>query len=223
MQGVRRFRRRTRDAHGRDARPPAGLVAVVRRGGSGRTGLATLLEGATVCVAERHETLFRQGDLADRFYIVLQGRIALHLVNETGRESILEVVKPGETFGEEAVFDRGLFSFGARVIDPVRLVRIPAETFLQALAADFRFVTLVMASMSAHLHCLVRQVGKLKLKSTEQRLASYLAGLAPETSGRARIVLPYEKKVVASQLGMQPETLSRALTKLRKIRRARVQ
>ena len=38
-----------------------------------RAGLVTLLKSAAVCIAERHEILFRQGDPADRFYIVLQG------------------------------------------------------------------------------------------------------------------------------------------------------
>lgn len=182
-----------------------------------REGIAALLDGSTVCTHRRDEVLFRQGDPAERFYVVLAGRVALHLRDKSGRESIIEVVKPGDSFGEEAVFDRGRFAFGARAIEQIRTVRVPAEAFLKTLADDFRFATMVMASMSAHLHCLVKQVGELKLKTTEQRIASYLLSLATESAGPAVIELPYDKRILASELSMTPESFSRALGRLRDV------
>ncbi|MFN3077995.1 MAG: helix-turn-helix domain-containing protein, partial [Alphaproteobacteria bacterium] len=64
----------------------------------------------------------------------------------------------------------------------------------------------------------VRQVADLKLKTTEQRLADYLLGLIPDRKATAATVrLPYDKKILASQLGMTPESLSRAIAKLRAV------
>jgi CRP/FNR family transcriptional activator FtrB len=68
--------------------------------------------------------------------------------------------------------------------------------------------------MSFRLRGLVRQITDLKMKTAAQRLAVHLAGLAEAESGPAEIRLPYGKKLLASQLGMQPETLSRAFLKL---------
>lgn len=61
---------------------------------------------------------------------MLDGRVALLLSDKTGRESLIEVVKYGDTFGEEAVFDHGVFSFAARTIGPAYLVHVPGEMFL---------------------------------------------------------------------------------------------
>ncbi len=163
----------------------------------------------------RESAIFRQGDEADRFYIVLGGRVALSVIDTAGRESVVEVVKPGDTFGESAIFDHGAFPFGARAIEDARLVNVPAESFLRNLTKDFSFVMLMLASMSAHLRFLVKQVGELKLKTTEQRLGSYLLAQVGDGGGAARVHLPYDKKILASQLGMTPESLSRAFARLR--------
>jgi CRP-like cAMP-binding protein len=72
-----------------------------------------------------------------------------------------------------------------------------------------------MASMSAHLHRLVRQVEQLTVRSSTERLAEFLIRLAPRRSGSATIELPWDKALVATRLGMRPETLSRSLAKLR--------
>lgn len=179
--------------------------------------IPVLLGGAEVQASARDTVLFAQGDEADCFYIVLAGRVALSVVDNAGRESVIEVVKPGDTFGEGAIFDHGLFPFGARVIEEARLVRVPSGPFLLNLAKDFSFVTLMLASMSAHLRFLVAQVGELKLKTTEQRLGSYLLAQVQGSVGAAKVHLPYDKKILASQLGMTPESLSRALAKLRDV------
>lgn len=182
-----------------------------------RQGIAALLDGSSLLSLTREDILFRQGEAADSFYIVLAGRIALQVTDNAARESVIEVVKPGDTFGEEAIFDRGRFPFGARAVEHSKVVRVPAEPFLKTLAADFKFVALMMASMSAHLRCLVKQVGELKLKTTEQRLGSYLLALLPAETGAATVTLPCDKKILASQLGMTPESFSRALAKLRTV------
>jgi CRP/FNR family transcriptional activator FtrB len=56
---------------------------------------------------------------------------------------------------------------------------------------------------------------QLKLRTTVDRLGSYLLALADGSDGQA--VLPYEKKLVAANLGMSPESLSRAFAQLRSL------
>ena len=61
------------------------------------------------------------------------------------------------------------------------------------------------------------EIEQLKARSTPQRIADFLVKHANANSGAARIVLPYEKALIASRLGMTPESFSRALGKLAKI------
>ena len=61
----------------------------------------------------------------------------------------------------------------------------------------------------------MQQVEQRTVKSSIQRLSAFLVRLCPEGPGSAAIDLPTEKTLLAARLGIQPETLSRALAKLR--------
>ena len=55
----------------------------------------------------RGETLFDEGDLGDRLYIVTEGKVKLGHTSSDGRESLLAVLGPGEIIGELTLFDPG--------------------------------------------------------------------------------------------------------------------
>ncbi len=185
--------------------------------GMPREELTDLFSFAQVESRERDEVLFRPGDQADRFYFLLNGRIDLYVESSKHKESTIDLVGAGEAFGVASIFDRGHFQHGAKVIENARFVVVPAEPFLKQLGSNFTLVKSMMASMSAHLRFLVRQVGELKLKTTGQRLGSFLLSLTEVEEGEADVTLPYDKKLLANRLGMKPESLSRALGKLREI------
>jgi hypothetical protein len=71
----------------------------------------------------------------------------------------------------------------------------------------------MITSTSLHLHHLVQQVEQLKAQSGE-RVAEFLASLAPVENGSCVIALPYDKVLIAARLGLKPESLSRAFAKL---------
>ena len=93
---------------------------------------------------------------------------------------------------------------------------IPGDPFIRHLSENGEIALSVLAAMSRRLRALVRQVEQLKLKSTTERVADFLVKLAPEGQGRVVVRLPMEKALIAGRLGMQPETFSRALAKLRR-------
>ena len=62
---------------------------------------------------------------------------------------------------------------------------------------------------------LVSQLEQMKRLTAPQRLADFLLTLCPNEEGPCEIKLPYEKSLIASRLGMKPESLSRALAKLK--------
>jgi CRP/FNR family transcriptional regulator, dissimilatory nitrate respiration regulator len=63
-----------------------------------------------------------------------------------------------------------------------------------------------------HLKALVEQI---KVLTAPQRVADFLLRLCPCEQGQNTMELPYEKALIASRLGMQPGSLSRALANLR--------
>ena len=75
----------------------------------------------------------------------------------------------------------------------------------------------MIASISQHMHHLVQQVEQLKVQSGVQRVAEFLASPSLAEQGHCAVVLPYDKLLIAGQLGLTPESLSRAFARLRGI------
>lgn len=118
-------------------------------------------------------------------------------------------------FAEAAAFIGGGFPASAEVVEDVRLVGIESSRFA-AMVEKYPSTALnMLASMSRHLHRLVYEVEHLKTRSASQRLVEFLLRRCQVTEGAAEIDLPYDKNLIAARLGVQPESLSRLLNKLR--------
>lgn len=177
--------------------------------------LRRLLAAAWVQSFPRNTTLFLQGDPASRFYVVLDGWAKLFRTSEDGDETVIGVFARGESFAEAAIFDKATYPVTAATVAASRLLVIPAAPFIRELAAHADYALRMLASLSRHTRRLVRQVEQLTLKSSTERVADYLLRLCPRDAGAVVVQLPLDKALIAGRLGMQPETLSRSLAKLR--------
>jgi CRP/FNR family transcriptional regulator, dissimilatory nitrate respiration regulator len=205
------------------ARLPPGLLPadleLIRRtpllGGLDQRALAELLEHAAVRRFENDAVLFLQDEPATSFYVVLDGWVRLYRETAEGQESTIAILTPGESFAEATLFMGGTYPVTAAVVDGARLLMIRGQPFLRQLHANPALALNMLASMSVHLRRLVRQVEQLTVRSSTERLADFLLRLAPTGGTSAIIELPWDKALVATRLGMRPETLSRSLAKLR--------
>jgi CRP/FNR family transcriptional regulator, dissimilatory nitrate respiration regulator len=177
--------------------------------------VSDLLSESQVIRAEAGTQLFNQGEPASRFYVQLDGQVELFVLTQDNRESVIDILAGGETFAEEAIFDTGVYPVGAKVVSDARLIVVEAQPFMDRLSEEFHLVVAMMGGMSRHLRVLLYQISELKLKSTAQRLGGFLLSLTEEEAGEVRVTLPYDKRLLANRLGMKPESLSRALAKLR--------
>jgi CRP/FNR family transcriptional activator FtrB len=158
--------------------------------------------------------LFRQGEPAERFFVVLSGQVALCMGDVDDTMCIARIVGDGGTFAESCVCGIGAYPVTAKVLRSADVTALPRAALCDLLERRSDLLLGMLAEMSYRLRGLVRQIGDLKMKTAAERLAAYILSLAGATGGPAEIRLPIEKKILALQLGMQPETLSRALLKL---------
>ena len=179
--------------------------------------LAGLLATATIRSVERGADLFVQGDPADRFFVVLEGWVKLYRINRDGAEAVVHMVNTGESFAEAAMFAQGNFPVCAQAVTDLRVVSITAQAFARCVQADVGTAFAMLGSMSMRLRTLVQQIEQLQIQSAPQRVASFLLKLCPADEGSATFTLPVEKSLVARRLGIQPETFSRALAKLKPV------
>jgi CRP-like cAMP-binding protein len=208
------------EAAGRRLSLPSADMAVLSRipmfSGLPPSALQTLLADAHVQSFPEGSLLFLQDEPAVRCYVVLEGWVKLFRTSEGGEETVIGVFTGGESFAEAALFDRARYPVNAAAIQDCRALVIPAEPFIRHLSENGEIAIKVLAAMSRRLRSLVQQVEQLKLKSTTERVADFLVKLTPEFHGPVMLRLPMEKALIAGRLGMQPETFSRALAKLRR-------
>ena len=50
------------------------------------------------------ELLIQQGQLAERFFVVLSGRVKLYRISADGQEKVVEIIQAGQTFAEAVMF-----------------------------------------------------------------------------------------------------------------------
>lgn len=180
-----------------------------------RADAAQLLENAQTTAYAEAELLFSQGDAADRFFVVLEGRVNLFALTESGDQSIIEVFDPVATFAEAAIFSSGKFPLNCEVQAGSRLIHVPAAPFLRRLSEKRELAMHLLAGLSRWQMRMVREIAELKSKSPVQRLASFLLALARDGEGQAQVTLPITKATLASRIGIAPESLSRALARLK--------
>lgn len=164
------------------------------------------------------QVLFRRGTPSTGFYVVRDGRMQLSVSNSEGVVKVLEIVSPGGAFGHAVMFLREPYPVDATALVDTHLVFVPAAAVDTILDGDPAMARLMLASMARRLQSKVQDIAMLSLQSATQRIIAYILGAmrdahadpAPSTM----VELPALKQVLASRLGMTPETFSRAMRTL---------
>ncbi len=160
------------------------------------------------------EAVFQAGEPADRFFLVVSGRVKVFQLSERGGERTLHAFGPGSSFGEAALWAGGRFPAHAEALEPTALFVLSRAALRDAFAKNPDLAIGMMASLSRKLRDFVQLVADISLKEVPARLASALLAEA-ERTGSPRFRLRQSKAELASQIGTIPETLSRGLRKLK--------
>lgn len=177
--------------------------------------LEHLLDQSRVVDYPRNKLLFLRGDPADHIYLLLDGWVKIFRDTAEGEQTVIGILKPGETIAEAAIFLGHDYPASAEVISEARLLEIPSDAFLNLIREDGEIGIRMLGTLSLRMRGLVLHLEQIQARSTPQRLGEFLLGLCAEKEGSVTIDLPYDKSLVAARLGMKPESLSRALAKLR--------
>ncbi|MDY6904153.1 MAG: Crp/Fnr family transcriptional regulator [Thermodesulfobacteriota bacterium] len=158
--------------------------------------------------------IFSDGEEADGFYIVAQGKVKVFKVSLEGKEQILHIFGPGEPFGEVPVFTGSAFPANATALIKSTVLFFPKTTFVSLIEKNTPLVLNLLGLLSRRLRQFTTQVEHLSLKEVPGRLASYLLFLSAEQNNSLQLSLPISKGQLASLLGTIPETLSRIFARM---------
>ena len=176
------------------------------------SGRDRLVEIAQTRHFEKGQVIFRQGDQTPGMYIVADGLVRVYKLAPTGKEHVLHLASPGQTFAEVAAIAGFPTPAFAETVEPTTCVVLPSQAFRRILKSDHDLCLQVLASMSFWVKHLVGLLEDIVLRDAVGRVARYLLDAAVDTTGTIR--LPGLKKHLASHLNLTSETLSRTLRRL---------
>ena len=154
-----------------------------------------------------------QGDPAKRFFLLVSGQIKLHRVTGEGQENLVEIIHAGQTFAEALLFSEArCYPVTATALKDSVLVSIEGTHYRKALEEQPKICLAILGSMSIHLHQRLKDIDTLTLSNASRRVINFLFQERDPVSGD--VVLQVSKRLVASKLGIQPETFSRILHRL---------
>ena len=177
---------------------------------------AELLENAVLHSVAAGTVLFDQGELPTFQHVVVSGSVHLFGRSSEGHEVLIEVVERSDLIIPAAVMTGAPYLMQARVPEASRFLMIHAATFRAAVLREPALAEAVIGSLAGQFRRLVRQIKNLKLRSSTERVGCYILALAVRQGTPDRAELPYEKNLIASELGITRESFSRALSQLQK-------
>lgn len=175
--------------------------------------LDRITQGSQELSLNRGDVIFQRGDACNGFHVVVHGQVKLALSSPQGVEKVVELIGPGQSFGEAVMFMGRPYPVYAQALVDSLVLHINRTVILDGIENDPAFCRKMLAGLSIRLHRLIQSVESLSLHTPEQRVVEYLlqnAGGVQEGQD-VPVKLPTKKNVIASSLNITPETFSRVL------------
>jgi CRP/FNR family transcriptional activator FtrB len=172
-----------------------------------------LLKAAVVQRFASRTLVVKEGGQADFLHVLLDGLVELFAqVDE--QETAITLLRPIAPFILPAVVARQPYLASARTLKPTRILMIGAEAVRDTFEAEPAFARAIVCELSRAFRGLLAELKNQKLRTSTERLADWLLRANAQLGDTGRFTLPFDKRTLASRLGMTPENLSRNLKAL---------
>jgi len=170
-------------------------------------------------VYQKGAVIFAQGDRGDALFGVVAGRVRIGASGAGGQEVFLNIMEPGDTFGEIAVMDGLPRTAGATAIDHATLIIIKRADFLQLLEREPRLAIHLLKLLCERLRWTSELVEESAFLTGPARLAKrllILASLHGRATGVGRLELRISQAELARFLGISRQIVNQHLSEWRR-------
>lgn len=161
----------------------------------------------------RNKVIIHEGDRTDSVYVIHSGRVKVFLYGQNGKEIDLNILGPGEYFGE-MVLDSGPRSASVMTLEPSQLFIIPQPVFRDFVIRHPEFAMRLIKKLIFRARGLLNNVRSLASLDVYGRVARLLLDLAGEEDGKLVIHGKLTKQEIANRVGASREMISRVFKDL---------
>jgi CRP/FNR family transcriptional regulator, cyclic AMP receptor protein len=165
----------------------------------------------------RFATVYSEGSPLDSLFFLESGLVKILKRGDDNKEIILQIVSPGELFGEQALGTEVARSMAAEVLQEGVIYVIPRDLFVRACDDHPELWREISGLLTARKRQLEKKIELLCLRDVEYRILYYMADLAKTfgaRAGGAEYSIPLSQGELASLIGATRETTSTTLNAL---------
>src|SRR5260370_20809943 len=165
----------------------------------------------------RFAVVFSEGSSSDTIFFVESGLVKIYKRGEDSKEIILQIVAPGELFGEQALGTEPSRKIAAEVRQEGVIYVIQRDIFLRACDKRPELWRDISAFLLLRKRQLEKKIELLSLHDVEYRILYYMAELAGTFGAKANgteFSIPLSQGELASLIGATRETTSTTLNAL---------
>ena len=160
-------------------------------------------------------TLFKEGDPADRLYVVADGKLKLGTSSADGRENLLSILGPGDMFGELSAFDAGPRTSTATAVTDAKLFALSHDQVLSLITSHPRVGIQLLGRLAQRLRDTNEGLADLVFSDVPGRVAKEIIdlgerfGITKDDGLHVNHDLTQEE--LAQLVGASRETVNKAL------------
>lgn len=158
---------------------------------------------------EEGTVIFMRGDPGDSLCGVATGRVRISASGPGGKEVFLNIMEPGDAFGEIALLDGSPRTATATAMAPTELIVIPRDAFSALLQSQPQLAAHLIQLLCRRVRWTAELMEDTALLSVPARLAKRLLSLASAPGHGAKVALSQEE--LAQFLGLSRQIVNQHL------------
>lgn len=172
--------------------------------------LESIRQPITERKAARGEIILHDGEPAKALFFVVSGGVKVFKTSIEGKEQILKIVRPGESFNDAAVLDNGANSASAQALGPSVLYELKKDNLIALLQRHPQLAANTIKMLAGQVRQLVSLVEDLSFRHVIGRVAKILLSSTDGASPGPRLT----QQEMAAIAGSAREVVGRSLKAL---------
>jgi CRP-like cAMP-binding protein len=179
--------------------------------------LQSLSNDRKVLQIRRKQIIYQEGDEAQKFYFLKNGKIKTYQTNRDGKEFITALYNTGDFFGHLAIIENTEHSDTAEALENSEIVAIPKHDFLQLLTRNQTVANQFIKLLANNIQEKEKQLIQMAYNSLRKRTADALLLLASKyrKDGDSNFAMKISRDDLAAVVGTATESLIRMLSEFK--------